>query len=73
MKWYALAEIHIRMQRCYSIDLDYKERWHYNKTQYNVFLQGVKINPHLLNGNFLKTPERRTFCIYRSGNEVQKT
>lgn len=29
MKWYALAEIYIGMQRCYSIDLDYKERWQY--------------------------------------------
>lgn len=43
-----------RMQRCYSIDLDYTERWQYNKTQCNVFLQGVKINPPLLTGNFLR-------------------
>lgn len=60
MKWYVLAEICIVMQRCYSIDLDYKERWQYNKTSYNVFLQGAKqINTSCI-GNFLDTPERRT-------------
>lgn len=48
MKWYALAEIHTGMQRCYSIDLDYKERWQYNKTPCNVFLQGAKIKQRLL-------------------------
>lgn len=47
MKWYALAEIRIGMQRCYSTDLDYKEGWHYNKTSCNVFLQGVKTNQHI--------------------------
>lgn len=46
-EWYALAE-NIEMQRCYSIDLDYKGRWQYNKTSCNVFLQGAKTNQHLL-------------------------
>lgn len=50
------------MQRCYGIDLDYKERWQYNKTSCNAFLQGAKpINIYYV-GNFLNTPERRTFC-----------
>lgn len=48
MKWYVLAEIYIGMQRCYSTDVDYKERWQYNKTSRNVFLQGAKTNQHLL-------------------------
>lgn len=63
MKWYALAEIHIGMQRCYSVGLEYTERWPYNKTQGNVFLQGVKVSQYLLIVSFLNTPKRRTFCI----------
>lgn len=59
------------MQRCYGIDLDYKERWQYNKTPCNVFLKGAKpINIYYV-GNFLNTQREEDILYTDQENEVR--